>query len=241
MPDQTSTPHTPDTAAALNTTAQIVHEYLSGIRFIIGDTARDPNFGTTHLLSYLSQDFIECAVAISFLAREGSLSVPKRELRFIIESSIKMCFVQQNNYRSSIEDKLKQFDKELSSASISIKRDLALSMLPGPLRDEFDEELGRLYGKISTYVHLTPHQILQRIAAVDSGRTIGYESAAEVEELNALISRGFAASLVLVLHSVSEYVAGDWLVNSDGTTLDSYFLEQYYSYCNVPSRSLNQA
>lgn len=224
MPDTVPTPQSPEIVGALNATARIVHEYLSTIRFIIGDTARDPSFGTTHLLSYLSQDFIESAVGISFLAREGSLSVPKRELRFIIESSIKMCYVQQKNYRSSIEDKLKQFDKELSSASISIKRDLALSMLPAPLRDEFDEELGRLYGKTSTYVHLTPHQILQRIAAVDSGRTIGYESVAEVEELNALISRGFAASLVLLFHSVSEYVAGDWLVESDGSTIFSYFL-----------------
>lgn len=224
MPDHTSLPPSAEPTAALKTTATIVHEYLAGIGFIIGDTARDPGFGTTHLLSYLSQDFIESAVAISFLAREGSLSVPKRELRFIIESSIKMCYVQQKNYSSSIEDKLKQFDKELSSANISIKRDLALSMLPGTLQDEFDEELGRLYGKTSIYVHLTPPQILQRISAVDAGRTIGYESASEVDELNALISRGFSASLVLLLHSVSEYVAGDWLVDADGATINSYFL-----------------
>ena len=69
---------------------------------------------------------------------------------------------------------------------------------------------------------------MERIAAVDSGRTIGYESAAKVEDLNALISRGFAASLVLILHSVSEYVAGDWLVDSDGDTIDSYFLRSRF-------------
>jgi hypothetical protein len=118
MPDHTSLPPSADTTAALKTTSTIVHEYLAGIGFIIGDAARDPGFGTTHLLSYLSQDFIESAVAISFLAREGSLSVPKRELRFIIESSIKICYVQQKNYSSSIEDKLTQFDKVLSSANI---------------------------------------------------------------------------------------------------------------------------
>lgn len=159
-----------------------------------------------------------------FLAQSGCLSVPKRELRFIIESSIKLCYVQQKNYRSRIDDKLKQFDKELSSSSICIKRDLNLWMLAGPIPDDFDEELGRLYGKTSTYVHLTPTQIMQSIEAVDAGRTIGLESRAEVEEFNTLISRGFAASLVLLFHCVGEYVAGEFLVDSDGSTMDSYFL-----------------
>jgi hypothetical protein len=215
---------TEDTRSALNTTGQIVRDYLAALRFVVGDASRSPDFGTTHLLSYLSQDFIESAASIVFLARSGSLSVPKRELRFILESSIKLCFIQQKNDRSPIADKLKQFDKTLKSPSISIKDDLKLWMLPASAKDAFDEELGRLYGKTSSYVHLTPSQIAQRIAAVDAGRTIGYENAADVDDLNALIAKGFATSLVLLFHSVGEYVAGDFLVDSDGSTVISYFL-----------------
>ena len=225
-------------AAALATTRRIVREYLSAMRFIVGNSARDPAFTSTHLLSYISQDFIESAGSIAFLAQSGSLSVPKRDLRFIIESSIKLCYVHQKNYRSTTDEKLKQFDKELSSPSISIKRDLNLWMIPEPLRSDFEEELGRLYGKTSTFVHLTPTQIAQRIAAVDAGRMIGFESPAEVDELNSLLSRGFAASLALLFHSVGDYVAGDFLVDSDGATIDSYFLasrfiagmDQYFDY-----------
>ena len=199
--------------------------YLVTLRFItVLNTGRDPSFNANHLLSYLADDFIQSAVSITFLAREGGLSVAKRELRFIIESSIKLCFVHQQKYNSSVQDKLTEFDKELSSPSISIKRDLNLNMLPPNLRDVFSEEIGRLYGKMSGYVHLTPEQILERIAAVDAGRTLGREGSAQVLELNNLISKGFAASLVLLLHSVPEYVAGDWLVDPDGSTIDSYFV-----------------
>jgi hypothetical protein len=212
------------TRSTLNTTGQIVRDYLAALRFIVGDASRIPDFNTTHLLSYLSQDLIESAASIVFLARTGSLSVPKRELRFMIEASIKLCYVQQRNDRSPIADKLQQFDKQLKSPSISIKNDLKLWMLPASVKDDFDEELGRLYGKTSSYVHLTPSQVAQRIAAVDAGRTLGYESPAEVEDLNALIARGFAASLVLLFHSVGEYVAGDFLVDDDGKTVISYFL-----------------
>jgi hypothetical protein len=100
-----------------------------------------------------------------------------------------------------------------------------LTMLPPDLHDALNEEIGRLYGKTCTYVHLTPDQIEERIIAVDAGRIVGYESAAEVDELNQLVSRGLAASLVLLLHSVPDYVAGDWLVDSDGATVDSYFVK----------------
>jgi hypothetical protein len=216
------------TRSALNTTRQIVHDYLAALRFIVGDASRAPDFDATHLLSYLSQDFIESAASVVFLASSGSLSVPKRELRFIIESSIKLCYIQQKNDRSPIADKLKEFDKTLKSPSISIKQDLKLWMLPDSIQDHFDEELGRLYGKTSSYVHLTPFQIGQRIAAVDSGRTIGYESVADIDDLNALVAKGFAASLVLLFHSVGEYVAGDFLLDSDGSTIVSYFLGSRY-------------
>jgi hypothetical protein len=238
MSEKTSFQLPDDLATALAVTRRIVHEYLSTIRFIVGNSARDPAFTSTHLLSYLSQDFIESAGSIAFLAQSGSLSIPKRDLRFIIESSIKLCYVQQKNYRATTDEKLKQFDKELSSPSISIKRDINLWMIPEPLRSDFDEEMGRLYGKTSTFVHLTPTQISQRIAAVDAGRMIGFESPKEVEELNGLLSRGFAVSLVLVFHSVGDYVAGDFLVDSDGSTIDSYFLgsrflagmDEYFDY-----------
>lgn len=210
--------------AAIKRTHAIAQEYLGIIGFVIHDTSRDSTFSDNHLLSYLGQDFIQSAISIVFLAREGALSVAKRELRFIIESSIKMCYIQQKSYASSVQDKLKTFEKELASPSISVKRDLSLYMLPEELRSVFDEEIGRLYGLTSRYVHLTPDQLLARIAAVNAGRTEGYENAAEVDELNRLLSRGLAGSLVLIFHSTPDYLAGDWLVDFNGSTSASYFM-----------------
>jgi hypothetical protein len=224
MSDQNNSSISQSAVTPPNSTQKIILDYLLALRLIVGDSARDPNFAATHLLSYLSQDLIESALSIGFLAGSGSLSVPKRELRFVIESSIKISYVQQTNHGSTVDDKLTQFDKELSSHKISMKKDLTLWMLTNSLQEQFDEELGRLYGETSTFVHLTPAQIMQRIATVDAGRTVGFESSADVESFNKLISRGFAASLVLVFHSVGEYVAGDFFVEWDGSTIDSHFM-----------------
>ncbi len=211
--------------APVRQTELIVQAYLQSLSFIVADAGRDPKYITEHLLSYLAQDLIQSSVAIISLAMEGMHSVAKRELRFIIESSIKLCFVQQKADRATtVAAKLAQFNSELSSERISIKSNINLSMLPEPLRADFQDEAGRLYGLISSYVHLTPAQIKERIAAVDAGRTVGNESADDIYKLNSVTERALAASLLLTFHSVPEFVAGDWLVERDGATVAWHFM-----------------
>jgi hypothetical protein len=143
--------------------------------------------------------------------------VARRELRFILESSIKLCFVQQKNYGSTVEEKLAEFKGPLSSQRISIKDNLSMHMVRDELRNAFTEEVGRVYGLTSQYVHLTPTQILDRIEAVKAGRTAGKESSADVEHLNALASRTLAASLVLLLHTLQSRI-GDETQAADAKT-----------------------
>ena len=201
---------------------------MDGIAFLAGDTARDPAYPENHLLSYLAQDYAQSAFSILFLAMEGLLNVAKRELRFLVESSIKVCFVQQKGYASSVQEKLERFDKQLSSQNISIKQSLDPPLLPEQLREPFQDEVDRIYGRASTYVHLTPRQIKERISALDSGKLIGNETAADVDTLNSALSHGLACSLALLFHSVPDYVAGDWLVEDDGSIKNWYFMKSRF-------------
>jgi hypothetical protein len=101
-------------------------------------------------------------------------------------------------------------------------------MIPTELAGDFNEEVGRIYGSTSNYVHLTPIQIQERIRAVDEQKTIGKESAADIEELNELVSRALAISLALLFHSVPEHVAGEWLVKANGSTVDWHFTQSRF-------------
>src|SRR5258708_27133827 len=90
----------PDLVEPLRNTDYILRCYLAGVGFVVHDAARDQEFKTTHLLSYLTQDYIESAISIIVLAMEGGHNVARRELRFLIESSIKICFIQQKIYET---------------------------------------------------------------------------------------------------------------------------------------------
>lgn len=218
----------PELAEVIRTTEYTTGAFLAGVSFIVLDTSRDPTYLSNHVLSYLAQDILQSSVSIITLAREGLLNAAKRELRFLLEASIKICFVQQKGSGSTVLEKLERFDKELTSAKITIKKELDLSLLPEAQRDPFSEELGRLFGLTSGYVHLTPMQILQSINAADAGVTPGKERPSDVAELNEIAERVLAASLVLLFHSVPNWVAGDWLVQADGSTVGWHFTKSRF-------------
>lgn len=201
----------------------IINSYLAGLGFIHMDTSRSSTYKDSHLLSYLVQDLLQSAVSILTLGTEGLVNVARREVRFILEATIKLCYVQQKEYHLSIPEKIERFDTELKSQRISVNRELDLHFLSDEWRQTFIEECGRIYGLTSSYVHLTPAQLNERIAAVDAGRTSGKESKEDLEDLNLLVARGLAASLVLLFHSVPQHVAGDFLVDMNGDAPQWYF------------------
>jgi hypothetical protein len=207
---------------------EITKNYLAGLGFLRMNAGRDPEFSDQHLLTYVGHDFIESALSIHMLTVEGMQRVVRRELRFVVEASIKMCFIHQKEYRLPIKDKLLHFEHVLKSSNISIKKDINLMMLSEATRTSFSEELGRFYGDASNYVHLTTKQLAQRMEKLQAGETPGREKPEDVKNINDLVRRGYALSLVLLYHSTPSCVVGDWLVESDGGSNPWYFRRSKY-------------
>jgi hypothetical protein len=171
------------------------------------------------MLSYTAQDYLQSAIALPMLVQEGIHNVCRRELRFLLEMSIKVCRIQQQDYQADIPTKLSALKETFDTTNISMQKQVNLTLLPETEWASFHQEVGCLYGETSGYVHWTSTQIHERIAMIDQGRTSGNESAADIQRLNDLVARGLAVSLVFLFHSVPEYVAGDCLVESDGSSL----------------------
>lgn len=210
----------PELAAAVQANEAVVLGYLRTLSYMVMQGGRDPTFRENHVLGYLAQDLLQSAMAAIVLPREGILNAAKRELRFILEASIKMAFVEQEGAGATVHEKLERFDSELASAKITIKKALNLRLLPENERDPFREEAGRLFGLTSGYVHLTPAQILESISAAEAGVTAGKERPADVEALTSVTERVLSASLVLLFDALPYWVAGDWLVDGDFNSED---------------------
>jgi len=207
----------------IKTTDSICQSFLTGLRFVVQDTARDPEYINNHLLSYTFQDYLQSIVALPLLIQAGIHNVCKRELRFILEMSIKLCVVQQQKYDYDVATKLSTLKSTLDSTNISMQKSADLFLLPSDQHADFHQEVGRVYGETSNYVHLSSKQIIERIDLVTNGRTSGFENAVDIQSLHGLIARGLACSLVFLLHAVPDYVAGDLLVENDGSSFSWFF------------------
>jgi hypothetical protein len=229
-------------------TWEMCRSFLSALKFIIYDAGRDPKYLDNHLLSYLSQDFIQSVMAMPLLINEGVHNICRREMRFILEMSVKTCYIQQKQYNSDVLTKLNEFRSILNSTNISIQKQLNLTLIPDSNQTGFFEEVGRFYGESSNYVHLSQSQISERIALMQQGRTSGKESPEEIETLNAFIARILACSLVLLFHSVPSYVAGDFLVEANGESHDWFFagskliamIDEHFDYKHERQHDLPQ-
>ena len=214
--------------AEFERTNRIVFGFISWIQFCMLDTARDPEFTNNHLLSFLSQDVLETLMTVVILVKEGIHSPIIRETRYLLELSIKLAYIQQSNYSAPIKEKLEEFNKVIKSTNISPMRDINLNYLNTDSIPHFLDEVGRLYGQASNFVHVTPHSIEYRLNRMNSDRFLGLESESDLKELNDFLQKMYAASIVFITHSVPQYVIGDWHVDSSGELTTWYYIKSKY-------------
>ncbi|MBR9794385.1 MAG: hypothetical protein GYB58_21845 [Gammaproteobacteria bacterium] len=217
-----------DLKAEFERTQKIVLGFVQWLQFCIMDTARDSNFTKNHLLSFLHQDILETLFGVLSHVLEGIHTPPIRESRYLLELSIKVSFIQRERYFSTIEEKLAEFDKEIKAPSISPMKRIDLSYLKDDTKPVFLEEVGRLYGAASSFVHVTPKSIEYRQHRVGDGRIMGKESSEDLTKLNDLLQSIYAASLVFLSHSVPQYVIGDWLVDRTGELTKWHYIGSRY-------------
>lgn len=172
-------------------------------------------------------DIFQSATSITLLAKEGISNTCLRELRYLIEVAIKSCLIVRNSQKLTFKEQIEEYEKLLNSSNINPINTLSFHYLEDS-SEEFKTETKKLYGYLSKYTHASSHQLLERLSRSDSGRTIGYEGIKELKELNDNIEKVYSVVIVLIFHSVAQYVPGDFLVERDGSTIDWYFTKSKY-------------
>lgn len=172
------------------------------------------------------------------LLTEGIINSYKRELRYILELSVKACLVSQKYSKESFEKQLLIYKNLLKNTNISMVEEIDFYFLDEVYRSQFITEVKREYGILCDYVHCTPVQIKERVDLDSIGKTLGLGGTEELFQLNNFMEKILALVMVLCLHSVPDWCVGDWIVERNGDTVESYFqyskyfaeIDKYYDY-----------
>ena len=216
----------------------ILNSFLRVLVFIKMDCNRSESLKEKFFCLSVVEDLLQSLVAIRCLAKEGIRNTCRRELRYIIELSIKACLISQKGSSQTAEEQISQFRSIIGSTNISMIKEIDFFYFDDTDKALFISEVGRAYGKFCLYVHSTPNQMRERFELDAKGRNIGFEGIDELRELNDEISKALYISLVLFFHAIPQWCVGDYLVEPDGHTIDSYFtkyrlisiIDQYFDY-----------
>lgn len=196
--------------------------------FCYMNASRDGISNKKNFFLRMIDDITQSITSIEVLVKEGIINTCKRELRYLLEVAIKCCLIVNKNSKKDFEEQLEEYEKLLNSSNINPINVLNFNYLKNSVDEEFKTDVKRTYGHLSKYTHSTTHQIEERLSRAQNGRTIGYEGIEELKELNNNVEKVFSYVIVLIFHSVAQYVVGDFLVESDGSSNKWYFNQSKY-------------
>jgi hypothetical protein len=175
-----------------------------------GAEFRDNSLSLSHI-----DDYFMSAIMIMTMLNEGGINPAKREIRYLIDSSMRYLYVDQQLWRGTIKEKLVYFDKKVDKSNIKYINDIDFHMIKAPeLKSAFCSEYKTVYYKACEYVHASTKQIEERFSLYEQGITIGLDRAEQLKEVTELLREVYSSLLVFTFHAAGVSTTGDLMVDT---------------------------
>lgn len=141
---------------------------------------------------------LESLVHIMMAYKNGSINPVYRELRYLIEVSIKYNYIDLILPDKSIESKIKNYDTFVSRSRIDEIEKIDFSRLSSKKSKEFIDEIKGEYSKLCAFVHPSIDQIEEYRRRCKKGNQIGFESGKDISKLVGHITK--VCEMILVIY-----------------------------------------
>ena len=206
--------------------ARLTFDFVEGIRASVLAFTRCPE-ANKWLLQSSADDLIETAIAIHMLATNGALNAGRRELRYLLELAVKAVFVDQQLPASAeLKERQRFTHTDVPRSSAEVIGDVKLLVLPAG--SDLPISVKNAFGMLSGYVHVSIVQLEERTRRERSGRSIGFESIAEVRAHTAILSKVFDMVLALEFIGIGGMFTGDVLDTMKALRPDWKFFKTRY-------------
>jgi hypothetical protein len=176
----------------------LMYVRLHGLRFAAQDE---------YLLFRFAPHLVESALAVLILAREGLQNAARRELRFLLESSIKLSSRDADAGSKGLNERLAGLDDRSQRLEDYVALLVYFDEFERP--EEMNADILSVYSELSHYVHATVPQFRQSMNRSQRGEPAGMESVATLNRFNNLAFQVYDIALARLLHGVGLGIAGD--------------------------------
>ncbi|MBE9155984.1 hypothetical protein IQ265_03930 [Nodosilinea sp. LEGE 06152] len=194
---------------------RMTNDVITLLRLCLMYSGRAGEYSENSLTIRSTDDLAQSILAIWNLVQQGMLNPVKRELRYIIESSVKYLYVDQHTEGieslAKLSERLTFLETNVNS-SIDVREELKLSALHPDDAKQFIDEIYDIYRDCCAYVHLSRRQIEERLDMVKRGRSLGFETAKELQKIGRLMFRVYDVALTMYFHGYDLSMTGDIFV-----------------------------
>ena len=187
-------------------------DFVSALRYCSLMSSRSRELNQNHVSLRYLDDLMQSAIAITSLLADGIHNPARRELRYVLESSVKTLYVDQRLPDASFDERASFLDEKVGY-SVGAVHELHL-ILGEKIRPDFNSSVRRLYRELCRYVHPSKHQMDERVTLEGKGTSLGFETPKQLRRLNGEIFDVYDIVLVLVFHGLGLGLAGDVFVNA---------------------------
>lgn len=217
----------PGFETASRRTAKLVSDYALALNAVSLMSTRWGGYGQARLSVRMLDFFLESAISALSLVREGMLNPARREMRFLLEASIKAWWCDCVEPGGAVETKVRFLDDLGAARFRDVVETIEPRLLDVSTKTALLQLVTDLYARLSTHVHASTSGIGVDIRRFEKGQYVGFETIADVNRANDLFAQVLDVSLAATFESFDAGLVGDIFV----TLLDK---EPKWSFHRLP-------
>jgi hypothetical protein len=144
-----------------------------------------------------SDDLIQSIISLRDLVINGVHNMARREIRYLLETTVKFLVVDQEQNGKILADKMAYLGTAIPNSSIEVV-DRMVTPFPPPIDQEYKNEIKDLFYKVCAYVHPSQRQIEEQINNYGKGYHLGFETAKMLGSITTLLFRTYDILLTLL-------------------------------------------
>lgn len=199
-----------------------IFDYGLGINAIDFMASRHPPYFEQLISLRIKPHFVQSMIAASQLIKEGLHDPAKREMRFLVEASVKALWLdqgspplQQNGAAAGAAPPRTVAEKAAALDGLGRERfdevvdSLQFGMLDAAGGTAYRQDAKSLYGTLSTTTHVSSRNVKRDLANFDKGKHFAFETVADINSIARLLRQVLDLALASHFEAFDHGLVGD--------------------------------
>lgn len=208
--------------AAIGQIDRYILDYGLGVNAIELMATRNPPYFDELISLRIKPHYVQSMIAASWMIKEGLHDPAKREMRFLIEASVKALWLDQGS-PSLREDRDSEVTapprtvREKAAALDALGRErfekvvdsLQFGMLGDVASDQYRQRAKSLYSQLSTTTHISSRNVERDLTNFDKDKHFAFETVADVNSIAQLLRQVLDLALASHFEAFDRGLVGD--------------------------------